>query len=198
MSINPFKLEEYLSRHEFSAKYLLCCSDAESFQMSEILSFASPEDKKLWDNLRLSYTEAPGLPALRKSVADELYSGLEVDNILMFAGAEEVIFCALHTLIEAGDHVIVLTPCYQSLLEIPKLKGADISEVSLKEEDNWCIDLNSIQDALQPNTKCIVINFPHNPTGQVIEEDKLKGLIDICSRRVFGCFQMRSIDFLET
>ena len=70
--------------------------------------------------MRLSYTEAAGLPVLRKVIADELYSGLGADNILMFAGAEEGIFCALHSLIEAGDHVIVLTPAYQSLFEIPK------------------------------------------------------------------------------
>lgn len=47
MSINIFKLEEYLARYEFSAKYLLCCSDAESFAMSEIVDMASIEDKKI-------------------------------------------------------------------------------------------------------------------------------------------------------
>jgi aspartate/methionine/tyrosine aminotransferase len=188
MSINTFKLEDYLARYEFSAPYLLCCSDAESFTMSEILAMASPEDKKLWDDLRLSYTESPGLPILRKTVADQLYPGLKEDNILMFAGAEEGIFCALHALIEADNHVIVLTPCYQSLLEIPKLKGADISEIELKEENGYRIDLNAIKDSVKPNTKCIIINFPHNPTGQVIEEDELKGLIDICKKQDIWLF----------
>ena len=125
--MNVFKLEEYLAKYEFSAKYLLCCSDAESFDMSKILDSASSEEKHLWDNLRLGYTEVSGLPILRKTVAQELYQPLEGDHILMFAGAEEGIFCTLHALIETNDHVIVLTPCYQSLVEIPKLKGADIT-----------------------------------------------------------------------
>lgn len=183
-----FKLEAYLEKYEFSAKYLLCCSDAESFTMSEIINIAKPTERNLWDNLRLGYTECAGLPMLRKAVAQELYPGLEQENILMFAGAEEGIFCALHSLVETGDHVIVLTPCYQSLIEIPRLKNAQIAEIQLKEEDNWRIDLGAIQNAIKPNTKCIIINFPHNPTGQVIEENELKELVEICSSRGIWIF----------
>ena len=186
--MNVFKLEEYLAKYEFSAKYLLCCSDAESFDMSEILSMADGEEKRLWDNLRLSYTEVQGLPILRDTVTQGLYQGLKQENILMFAGAEEGIFCALHTLIEAGDHVIILTPCYQSLLEIPKLKGAEITEIQLKEENDWRIDLNAVQNAIKSATKCIVINFPHNPTGQVIEEQELRSLIRLCESRGIWLF----------
>lgn len=180
--MNIFKLEEYLAKYEFSAKYLLCCSDAESFAMSEIIGMAGLQESDLWNNLRLGYTEAPGLPALRETVAEELYPGLEPDNILMFAGAEEGIFCTLNAIVESADHVIVLTPCYQSLLEIPKSKGADITEIQLKEENDWRIDLQSIQRTIKPNTKCIIINFPHNPTGQVIEEGELQALIEICEQ----------------
>lgn len=180
MGINTFQLEDYLSKYEFSAKYLLCCSDAESFEMSEILSMGSPQEQSLWDSLRLSYTEAPGLSILRQAVAQKLYPTLSAENILMFAGAEDGIFCALHTLVEANKHAIVLTPCYQSLLEIPKLRGANITKIPLREEDSWRIDLNAIKKTIGPDTKCIVINFPHNPTGQVIEENELKALVDIC------------------
>ncbi len=179
--MNVFKLEEYLSKYEFSAKYLLCCSDSESFSMSEILNLATPQDKKLWNNLQLSYTEVPGMPELRDVVAHEMYHGLALDNILMFAGAEEGIFCTLNSIIEPSDHVIVLTPCYQSLLEVPKSKGASITEMKLNEENDWRIDIDAIKRSLRTNTKCIIINFPHNPTGQVIEEEELKDLVDLCA-----------------
>lgn len=186
--MNVFKLEEYLTKYEFSAQYLLCCSDAETVSMSELVDIASKEDKKLWDNLTLKYTEPYGHPLLRENIANSLFPGLLAENILCFAGAEEGIFCALHSLIEAGDHAIVLTPCYQSLLEIPKLKGAEISEVQLKEENHWRIDLNIIQEIIRPNTKCIIINFPHNPTGQVIEEEELEALITICASKGIWLF----------
>ncbi len=180
MTINVFKLEKYLAEYEFTAPYLLCCSDAESFSMQEIINMASSEDKALWDNLRLGYTESPGLPILRKQIALSLYPKLEANNILCFAGAEEGIFCALHTICNPGDNVIVLTPCYQSLLEIPKLKGSDTTTIALLEKNHWRIDLDEIKRAIKPNTKCIVINFPHNPTGQVISQQELRDLVSLC------------------
>jgi len=179
-SMNIFKLEAFFARYEFSAKYLLCCSDAQSFTLLEVLAMAASEEKKLWDNLSLGYTEYPGLPLLRQTIAHEMYKDLDQDNILTFAGAEEGIFCALSVLIEPNDHVVVLTPCYQSLLEVPKSRGASTTEIQLKEENDWRIDLEAIAGAIKPNTKCIVINFPHNPTGQVIEEGELQALIEIC------------------
>lgn len=187
-SMNIFKLEAFFARYEFSAKYLLCCSDAQSFTLLEVVAMAASEEKKLWDNLSLGYTEYPGLPLLRQTIAHEMYKDLDRDNILTFAGAEEGIFCALSVLIEPNDHVVVLTPCYQSLLEVPKSKGASITEIQLKEENDWRIDLEAIARAIKPNTKCIVINFPHNPTGQIIEEDELKKLVEICQSQSIWLF----------
>jgi len=182
MTINTFKLEEYLSQHEFSAKYLLCCSDAESMSMTELVNMASIEHKFLWNNLKLGYTEVQGLPILREKIASSLYPGLEADNILTFSGAEEGIFCSLFTMCDPGDHVIVLTPCYQSLKEIPRLKGCELTCITLREENNWRIDLEEIRKAIKSNTKWLVINFPHNPTGQVITQPELDSLIQLLDK----------------
>ena len=182
MSINIFKLEKYLSKYEFSAPYLLCCSDAESLGMQEVIDMATPHDKELWHSLRLGYTEARGLPVLREQIVNSLYPNLNSKQILCFAGAEDGIFCSLHTLCEPGDHVIVLTPCYQSLMEIPKLKGATITTIPLDEANDWRISLKDIEGAIQSNTKCIVINFPHNPSGQVITQEELSARVSKCKQ----------------
>lgn len=92
MKFPIFKLENYLEKFEFSAPYLMCCSDAQSWKLQEILDMASQEDKKLWDNLTLQYTHVKGMPELRESIATTLYNKLESKNILCFAGAEEGIF----------------------------------------------------------------------------------------------------------
>lgn len=186
--MKTFKLEEYLTKHEFSAPYLLCCSDAESFSVAEILAMAELDEQKLWHDLRLSYTEPYGHPLLRETIASSLYPGFNQDNILCFAGAEEGIFASLHTLCEPCDHVIVLTPCYQSLLETPQSKGAEVTQIQLKEEHNWRIDLNEIKKAIKPNTKCVVINFPHNPTGQVITQEEMESLSNICDQNGLWLF----------
>ena len=186
--MKAFKLEEYLTQYEFSSPYLLCCSDAESFSMSEILELASTEDKALWDNIHLNYTEPYGLPLLREEIAKSLYPGLKSENILCFAGAEEGIFASLHVLSNPDDHVIVLTPCYQSLLEISQLKKATVTQIPLREENGWCIDLKEIEAAIQTNTKCVIINFPHNPTGQVITQAALSELVALCDKHGIWLF----------
>jgi aspartate/methionine/tyrosine aminotransferase len=188
MKYNTFTLEEYMAKYEFQAPYLFCCSDAETVSMKALLDGASPEDKLLWDNLSLGYTETRGLPLLRQQICDSLYPSLNQDNILCFVGAEEGIFCALNVLCTPADHVIVLSPCYQSLLEIPKQCTPHVTEIELRYENSWKIDFAAIENALQPNTKLIVVNFPHNPTGQIITVQELNDLIALCEKRDLWLF----------
>ena len=54
--VSEFSLEVFFAKYEFTAKYLLCCSDAESFSMKDILALADEETQDLWDNLQLCYT----------------------------------------------------------------------------------------------------------------------------------------------
>ena len=148
MNLNVFKLEEYLTQYEFNAPYLFCCSDAECFTMADVLSLANHEEQNLWDNLQLKYTEPFGYPPLRAAISNAMYETMQADNILCFAGAEEGIYCALSTLCEPGDHVIVLTPCYQSLKEIPNRNECEVTSIDLREENNWRICLDDIEQAI--------------------------------------------------
>ena len=177
--IPTFKLEEYLGKHEFSSPYILCASDAESFSLEDILSLATEEERHLWKTIRLGYTEVFGLPSLRETIAKSIYPGLNDQNILCFAGAEEGIFCTLSTLLKKDDHVIVLSPCYQSLSEIPKYQGCHVTEVPLREDEEWRINLQDIEHAITPQTRWLVINFPHNPTGQTLRQNELEDLIKL-------------------
>lgn len=182
MSINPFKLEEYLGRYEFTAPSLLCCSDAQTLSMTELLSMASAPEQEMWDKLRLGYTQVKGHPDLTAAIATAFYPTLSAAHILCTAGAEDGIFCSLFALCQPQDHVIVLTPCYQSLMEIPQLKGCEITALPLREENQWCIDIAAIQQAIKANTKWVIINFPHNPTGQTISELELQELITLLDK----------------
>lgn len=186
--INEFKLEEYLAKYEFSAPHLLCCSDAESWSMHEIINMASKNDLELWNNLKLGYTEDQGFPELRETIAKLDFPNLDKDNILCFAGAEEGIFCALSAILNKNDHAIVLTPCYQSLAEIPKFRGAEITEIELLEKNEWKIDIEAIKTTIKSNTKILIINFPHNPTGQVISPDEQTELVALLRKHDLWLF----------
>lgn len=72
MIIPEFKLERYFARWEFTAPYLLCSSDVDGYQMSDLLALADEESRALWQDLSLGYTESAGHPLLRKEIAISL------------------------------------------------------------------------------------------------------------------------------
>jgi len=181
MDIAPFKLEEFWKKYEFTAPYLLCCSDAETWSLQELLALADPSSLKLWESLALGYTESPGHPILREEVT-HLYSSLKSDQILTFAGAEEGIYCTMRVLIEPGDHVIVVDPCYQSLVTLPETFGAEITRIQLKAENQWKLDLEEVRKAFQSIPKLLVLNYPHNPTGTVLEKRVLEELVELARK----------------
>ena len=182
MTLLPdFKLETYFSEWEFKVRFNLCGSDMESISISELLKMAIKEDKELWDNMQLGYTETYGSLALRSAIANT-YKNVKPENILVFAGAEEGIFIAMHTLLTQDDHAIVITPNYQSLETIPN-SICSVTGIGLDPNKNWHLDINKIKDAIRQNTRLISINFPHNPTGKIISENEFHSIVKIAEEK---------------
>ncbi|HEX2754157.1 MAG TPA: aminotransferase class I/II-fold pyridoxal phosphate-dependent enzyme [Candidatus Limnocylindrales bacterium] len=166
MRIADFALERFFARWEFAVRHLLCASDVEGWPMADLLALADDETAALWAGLRLGYTEAPGHPLLRAEIAS-LYDAVGADDVLVFAGAEEAIFCLSNVLLGPGDHAVVTWPGYQSLYEVGRAAGADVSLHELRETDGWALDPERLIASLQANTRLVVVNAPHNPTGML-------------------------------
>jgi aspartate/methionine/tyrosine aminotransferase len=164
LRIPDFELERYFARHEFTTPFQLSASDVESLSVAELLEMADPEARELWSRLRLGYTESQGHPALRAAIAS-LYERVGADDVLVFCGAQEAIF-AFHTLaLGAGDHAVVTWPAYQSLFEVARAAGAEVTLLPLRHEDGWAFHPEALRAALRGTTRVVVVNFPHNPTG---------------------------------
>lgn len=196
MKINPFKLERYFAIHEFSARYLLSPSDCESLTMKELLDNADEESLEMWRNLKLGYTESMGHPVLREEIA-RLYSSIEADNVIT-AVPEEAIFITMHALLEEGDHVVIIDPVYQSLKEIPDSIGCSITNWPVEErEGRWHLDLDSLEEGITPETKMLIVNFPHNPTGYLPSQEDFKRIIEIARRHDIYIFSDEMYWLLE-
>ncbi|MDZ7667114.1 MAG: aminotransferase class I/II-fold pyridoxal phosphate-dependent enzyme [Desulfotignum sp.] len=163
MKLAPFHLERYFAKHEFSAPFLLCTSDCESMELRDLLALA-PGAQERFLSLWLGYTESSGDPVLRQAVA-ALYENIIADHVLVHAGAEEAIFNFMNVALGSGDHVIVQGPCYQSLAEVARSIGAEVSQWRGDPAHHWELDLGVLRTLLTPRTKVVVVNFPHNPTG---------------------------------
>jgi aspartate/methionine/tyrosine aminotransferase len=178
MRIADFELERFFARWEFDARYLMCASDVEGYPMADLLELADDETRALWDGLNLGYTESTGHPLLRREIA-ALYDTIEPDEVLVFAGAEEAVFCLENVLVDAGDHVIVTWPGYQSLYEIARANGAEVTLHELREANGWAIDLDLLRRQLTAATRLIVVNLPHNPTGMLADRATFDRLVQI-------------------
>jgi aspartate/methionine/tyrosine aminotransferase len=200
MRIADFALERYFAQWEFAVEHVLCASDVEGFPMSDLIALADTETKALWKGLKLGYTESAGHPLLRGAIAST-YETIEPDDVLTFAGAEEAIFCLMNVLVGPGDHVIVTWPGYQSLYEVARATGADISLHGLHEADGWAIDVERLRSEVRPTTRLIVVNTPHNPTGMMIDRTTYDGLLEICEEggiRLFMDEVYRGLEYDET
>jgi aspartate/methionine/tyrosine aminotransferase len=177
--IAPFKLEQYFERYEFSVPYLLSSSDAEAWALKDLLALADDEMRERWDSLALGYTEVRGDPLLRAEIAS-LYEDVAAEDVIVFAAAQEPIFALSSVAIEPGDHVIAVVPSYQSLYEVARSRGADVTLVPMGE--GWTLDADAVRAAVRPNTKLIVLNAPNSPTGSLPEEAALRELFELGPR----------------
>lgn len=176
MAIQPFKLERYFAQHEFSAPYLLSSSDIDALTMPELLELASDERRHQWDTLKFSYTESQGHPDLL-SLISQSYEHVPPQQVIEVV-PEEGIFIAMNTLLSEGDHIIVMHPIYQSLYEIAKSKGVEISY--WQPSGQWEFDIDALANLCShlPDTTMLVVNTPHNPTGMHFNHDEWQQLID--------------------
>jgi aspartate/methionine/tyrosine aminotransferase len=195
MRIADFALERYFARWEFAVKNVLCASDCEPLALAELLEMADDDARERWSSLRLGYTESLGLPALREAIAS-LYEGVTADEVITFAGAEEAVFLYMHAALSADDHAVVVWPAYQSLHEVARSVGATVTLVPLNPRD-WSLDVDAVAAAMRPNTRVVVINFPHSPTGAQIPPADLARLISIAELHGAQVFSDEVYRFLE-
>jgi aspartate/methionine/tyrosine aminotransferase len=180
MQLTSFALERFFARWEFTAEMMLCASDVEGWPMAELLALASEEDRRRWETLRLGYTESPGLPELRAEIAS-LYETVQAEDVLVFSGAEEAIFTLHNVLLGPGDHAVVVRPAYQSLAEVARAAGADVSGIELREERGWRLDVDEIRGLLRPSTRLVLVNEPHNPTGSLTDRATFDRLVALAA-----------------
>jgi aspartate/methionine/tyrosine aminotransferase len=176
----PFALERYFARFEFTTRYLLSSSDCEAFTLPELLDLAEPADRDAYQHLKLGYTESNGLPQLRELVAQQL--SVSPDDVVI-AAPEEAIYLIMRSLLRPGDRIIVTFPGYQSLYELATSIGCQVERWMPEEMDQgWRFDPEALAALLQPGVRAIVVNFPHNPTGALLDAGEWQRVQTIAER----------------
>jgi aspartate/methionine/tyrosine aminotransferase len=175
-----FKLERYFGQWEFRARLLLSPSDCETISVAELLDLADADGRRRWHELRLGYTESQGDPALRAAIAQG-YTTVGADQVLV-AVPEEAIFVAMQALLTPGQHVISVHPAYQSLYDVARAIGCEVSPWRIRPTASgtaWEFDVADLASLIRPDTRLLVFNFPHNPTGYLPDRATLDKILDL-------------------
>ena len=163
MNFAPFALERYFARYEFSTRYLLCSSDAQTMPVRDLLALEPGSMQRLGD-LSLGYTESRGVPRCGKA-SRRSTSTATPESILVHAGSEEAIFAFANVVLARGDQFIVQFPCYQSHYSVAQAIGAELLRWHSDLAREGMPDLEELERLVTPATRAIVLTTPNNPTG---------------------------------
>ncbi|MFL6756371.1 MAG: aminotransferase [Sphingomicrobium sp.] len=128
------------------------------------------------------YAPSRGLPALREAVASHYNRhqelNLSADNICVTSGATEALAAAILATVEPGDEVVIFTPAYDAYAPLIRRAGGLPIEVALM-PPGWRIERAALEAAISSNTRAIVFNNPHNPTGRLFDREELDVIAEV-------------------
>lgn len=182
MTIAPFETEHYYARYEFTSPHMLSGSDCESTSIAELLALSGRTMDALGATT-LGYTESRGHPALRSAIAAAA-GKVSPEDVLVLNAPIEGIFIAMSALLQRGDRAVVLGPCYDALRNIPAHVCDNVETWMLQETaTGWKLDIERLDELLEPPTKVLIVNFPHNPTGFLPSGEQLSSIVDRARER---------------
>ena len=128
---------------------------------------------------RTYYTSNAGLFELRQEICAFMKRKYDLEynwktDVLVTVGGSEAVDAALRAMIEPGDEVIIPTPCYVSYEPCALLAGGVVKTIELKNENEFRLTAEELEAAITPKSKILVINYPNNPTGAIMERKDLE------------------------
>lgn len=139
--------------------------------------------KKALDLGYTHYSPNAGYPELREAIAEKLRTENNIDvsaeNVMVTIGASAGLLLSTLVVVEPGDEVLIPDPGFVIYEAVVHMAGGKPVRVPLREEDDFRMLPEKVNELVTPKTKCIFINSPHNPTGSVLEYSDIKGIAEI-------------------
>lgn len=168
--------------------YSLSNSFAQPFTSKELIDLTKQRgDTDLVDqyyNHSLEYTPNGGSLDLREEISNLYGPHIRAQHVLVFPGAQVIVSTVAQALVGGGSggHAIAFIPGYQSVVQAPAHVGGSLTSIPLSPSDGWQIDLAKVEEAIRPDTRYIVTNQPHNPTGTLMSRESQTELIALAKK----------------
>jgi aspartate/methionine/tyrosine aminotransferase len=174
MQLKPFLLDIWLDTYEHDIEFNLASSEGPRWTMNQILSLASEEERQRFLDHELRYSRPAGAEGLRAAIAE--MQEVNVETVQVVTGASEALLVLFWLAAEPGANVVLPQPGYPPFSVLPESLGLETRYYAVRKENDFHIDLEEIKQLADRNTKLILINSPHNPTGATISDAELDSL----------------------
>jgi len=174
MRFPPFKLLHVFTEDP-SFKYNISASDMLPASLNDV--------NLIIDDSNLAETHPHGNPELRELLAEQ--HDMNMENILVTAGCSEANFDVCAALLRPGDEAVVVIPNYPPLRDLPKGLGAKIKQVKLRYEDDFQINLDTLEEAITKKTRLVILTNINNPTSAIIDKRQISEIGDLADKRKF-------------
>lgn len=181
MQLKPFLLDMWLDAYEHDIEFNLAASEGPRWTLNEILSLASEEERQRFLNHALHYSRPAGAEGLRAAIAD--MHDVSVDTVQVVTGASEALLILFWLAAEPGANVVLPQPGYPPFSALPESLRIETRYYAVRKENNFRIDPAEIKQLVDRNTKLILVNSPHNPTGATISDAELDSLHEFTASR---------------
>ena len=125
------------------------------------------------------YGPAKGITELRKALAK---SDAGIENIMICPGARFAVYLTITTLLNPGDEIIVIEPAWPAYKDCALNAGIKVRTIKTTLETKWEPSVDQINNAINENTKMVVLNYPNNPTGKKLSENIQDNIIEIAKK----------------
>ena len=130
------------------------------------------------------YTANSGLKELRQEISAYLERRFDLrydpmSQVLVTVGGSEAIDLAVRALVNPGDEVIIVEPCFVCYEPITSIIGGKVVHLATREENDFRLTAEDLKAAITPRTKLLVLPFPNNPTGAVMEKEHLEEIAEV-------------------
>jgi len=181
MRLKPFLLDMWLDTYEHDIEYNLAASTGPCWTLNDILSLASEEERDRFLNHNLVYSRPAGAEGLRAAIAD--FHGVNVEAVQVVTGASEALLVLMWLAAEPGANVVLPRPGFTTFSALPESLGIETRFYGVRKENDFRIDIEEIKKLADENTKLILVNSPHNPTGATVLDADMESLHEFTSSR---------------
>jgi aspartate/methionine/tyrosine aminotransferase len=181
MQLKPFLLDAWLDQYEHGIEFNLAASTGPTWTVNEILALADEETRHHFLNHKLVYSRPAGADRLREAIAE--MQRVPVEAVQIVTGASEALVALMWLAAEPGANVIIPLPGFTTFSALPESLGLETRFYRVRRENGFRIDPDEITRLADANTKLILVNSPHNPTGATIGDAEMEALHDFAAER---------------